>query len=307
MRDAFFNSVLGDKGTQYFYDIGTTWAVLLVASICTVVIAYLYMLLLKQLAGLMIYISIGVTEILLVVGGFYSYFYARNQYAVDDPTHDYCAYAAYVVWGIAGILGLCVLCCLKSIALGVAVFQTTVEYVKSNWAVFFLPAASSLLAFIWIAIWLSAAIFIFSVGEPEARDGLPFFTEIKWSEQTRYIMIYHVFAYLWINAFIVGMTQFVIGASTVIWYFDCRGDSYGKGSLYKAFSWGALYHWSSVALGSLIIAICQMIRLAFEYYRKKMAVVENSNAFIKFLACATGYCLWCLEKCVKYISKNAYI
>jgi len=50
-----------------------------------------------------------------------------------------------------------------------------------------------------------------------------------------------------------------------------------------------------------------MIRLVFDYYRKKMAVVENSNAFIKCLACTTGCCLWCLEKCVKYISKNAYI
>lgn len=47
MRDAFFNTVLGDKGTQYFYDIGECWAVILVASICTVIIAYLYMLLLK--------------------------------------------------------------------------------------------------------------------------------------------------------------------------------------------------------------------------------------------------------------------
>ena len=38
-----------------------------------------------------------------------------------------------------------------------------------------------------------------------------------------------------------------------------------------------------------------------------MAAVENSTPLIKVLVCATGYCLWCLEKCVKYISKNAYI
>lgn len=130
----------------------------------------------------MIYLSIGCTEILLIVGGFYSYYYARPQYEVDDPTHDYLAYGAYVVWGIAGILLISVLCCLKSIALGVAVFKTTVEYVKSNWMVFFLPALSSLLAFIWITIWLSAAVFIFAVGTPEARAGLPYFTEIKWSD-----------------------------------------------------------------------------------------------------------------------------
>lgn len=47
--------------------------------------------------------------------------------------------------------------------------------------------------------------------------------------------------------------------------------------------------------------------MCFEYYRKKMAAVENATPFIKVLACLTSCCLWCLEKCVKYISKNAYI
>lgn len=38
-----------------------------------------------------------------------------------------------------------------------------------------------------------------------------------------------------------------------------------------------------------------------------MGALENTNAFVKVLMTATGYCLWCLENCVKYISKNAYI
>ena len=69
-------------------------------------------------------------------------------------------------------------------------------------------------------------------------------------------MIYFVFAFLWVNNFIIGLTQFIIGASTVIWYFDRESESKGKGTLYGAFFWGMGYHWASVALGSLIIAIC---------------------------------------------------
>lgn len=120
-------------------------------------------------------------------------------------------------------------------------------------------------------------------------------------------MIYHVFALLWINAFIIGCVQFIIGASTCQWYFTVKTDSKGRNTIPTSISWLFKYHWASIAMGSLIIAICQMIRLVFEYYRKKMSIIEKTNPLVKVLFMSTRYCLWCLEKCVKYISKNAYI
>ena len=45
----------------------------------------------------------------------------------------------------------------------------------------------------------------------------------------------------------------------------------------------------------------------FEYYRKKIQKASKNNKIVKCLLCCTGYCLSCLERCVKYITKNAYI
>mmetsp|Transcript_23391 Transcript_23391/g.23015 ORF Transcript_23391/g.23015 Transcript_23391/m.23015 type:complete len:177 (-) Transcript_23391:37-567(-) len=36
-------------------------------------------------------------------------------------------------------------------------------------------------------------------------------------------------------------------------------------------------------------------------------MASKDNKLVKCLLCATSYCLYCLEKCVKYITKNAYI
>ena len=69
-------------------------------------------------------------------------------------------------------------------------------------------------------------------------------------------MIYHVFALLWINAFIIGCVKFIIGASTCLWYFTCKTDTEGRGTIGTATKWLFRYHWASIALGSLIIAIC---------------------------------------------------
>ena len=49
-----------------------------------------------------------------------------------------------------------------------------------------------------------------------------------------------------------------------------------------------------------------MLRFLFEYYRKKIGVAEKTQV-VKVLICLTGYLLYIMEKCVKFISKNAYI
>jgi len=77
-REAFFSSVVGNKGTQYFYDIYKSWAVILVASIVSILIAYAYLFVLRAIGGIIIWASIILTFIILIAGGFYSYFYAKT-------------------------------------------------------------------------------------------------------------------------------------------------------------------------------------------------------------------------------------
>jgi len=200
-------------------------------------------------------------------------------------------------------------CSLNSLLLGIAVFKTTCEYVSKNSYVMYLPTVSTLLSVVWFFIWILSAVFIFSIGEPKPREDFPMITEIEWTTSSRWMVAYHLFALLWVNEFIYSSVQFIIGASTCIWYFDSSSDTKGdvKRSVQTAASWLMKFHWSSVALGSMIIAMCETIRYIFEYYRKKMGAVDKALPCIKILFCLTGYCLFILEECIKYISKNAYI
>lgn len=160
---------------------------------------------------------------------------------------------------------------------------------------------------VWYVLWLSAAVFIFSVGTPVSREGFPFITEMKWDDNTRGVLAYMIFALLWVNAYIEGFVQFIIGAGSCIWYFNVKSPGKGRGSTLKAMKWAFKWHWASIAMGSLIIAICTAIRLIFEYFRKKMGAADKTIPWIKALFCMTRCCLECLERCIKYITKNAYI
>lgn len=174
--------------------------------------------------------------------------------------------------------------------------------------IFILPLLSWIFQVVWGFAWVVCALYVFSVGEPEAReDPWSFMTHIKWSDTTRYVFWYQIFGLFWIAAFINGMCQFIIAASSCIWYFTVNTDTQGKGTVGTAFGWGFRYHMGSVAFGSFCIAVVQTIRVLFEWYRRMIAKASKDNKCIKALICITSYCLYLLEKCVKFISKNAYI
>jgi Plasma-membrane choline transporter len=63
----------------------------------------------------------------------------------------------------------------------------------------------------------------------------------------------------------------MIAAACCIWYFGQGGaaDDKARFAVCKGFKWVFRYHMGSVAFGSLIIAIVQMIKIAFEYIRRK--------------------------------------
>jgi hypothetical protein len=111
-------------------------------------------------------------------------------------------------------------CCYSAIKLGIAVFKATSKFVQDNLRIFALPAFSYLIVTVWALIWFVGALYVWTVGAATPRVNFEFVTEIMWFDETRYVLLYYIFALFWINAFLIGCTQFIIGAAACIWYFD---------------------------------------------------------------------------------------
>lgn len=67
------------------------------------------------------------------------------------------------------------------------------------------------------------------------------------------------------------------------------------------------YHLGTVAFGALVIAIVNMLQVMFEYARKKYEKMAPDNAVTKAIICCLRCVIWCINKCVKFITKNAWI
>lgn len=197
---------------------------------------------------------------------------------------------------------------MNAIKIGIAVFETTSDYVTANMHILVVPIISYIVTLVWFLFWLWGAVYVFAAGYPEPRieDNLPFVSIMRWDQTTEIAIWYDVFGLFWINAFVIGTAQFIIGASACMWYFEVSSETQGKGTVRRGLWWAFRFHLGSVAFGSAIIAICQILRILFEYYRQQIRKADQT-AFVKTMLCLTGWILWLLENCAKYMSKNAYI
>lgn len=112
--------------------------------------------------------------------------------------------------------------------------------------------------------------------------------------------------------FLLSCNEFVIVVSAATWYFsnkqvhDDDGIA-GEAQVWKGFVWIPLYHFGSLALGSLLISVIWVIRGAFEYVARNTQDAVAENVLTGCLLSSIRCCLDCFDRFMRYLTKNAYI
>lgn len=166
-------------------------------------LGFVYMFILRCIVAPVVWGSIIGTVVAMGYGG-YMLFEIGNKLPENNEYKLYYTYGSYVVWGLLALLIIFLCCNCKNIRIGIAVMKTTAAFIKATPQVYLLPPLSGMLMFVWLIVWMVTAFYIASVGEIGPRPDLPMLTEVKWSENTRYAILYSLFGYLWLNAFFMG-------------------------------------------------------------------------------------------------------
>jgi len=128
---------------------------------------------------------------------------------------------------------------------------------------------------------------------------------MAYDNNTKLTALYMLFSWFWTSQFIVAMGQLVVAMSISTWYFTKDKSTTNNGTFFTAMKKAMWYHMGTGAFGSLIIAIIKTIRVVIAYLQHKFK--NSKNQAIKIVLCAIQCCMWCLEKCMKFLNKNAYI
>jgi hypothetical protein len=121
-----------------------------------------------------------------------------------------------------------------------------------------------------------------------------------------------MFGMFWLVAWIIAIQIFVTGAVVCMWYFGGHGSDVGeqsdKAGVCLAVKWAFRFHLGSLAYGSFLVAVITMIRVIFEYIVYQYEKTElKDNIVFKCITCYIRCVLKCLDACIKFINKNAYI
>ncbi|XP_026469452.1 CTL-like protein 2 [Ctenocephalides felis] len=97
----------------------------------------------------------------------------------------------------------------------------------------------------------------------------------------------------------------ILAATFATWYWTFNKDDVPYFTLTAGLMRTIRYHLGTLAFGSLILAICRIIRVILEYIDQKLKKFDNpcTRCLLCFLKCF----FWCLENFIKFINKNAYI
>lgn len=129
---------------------------------------------------------------------------------------------------------------------------------------------------------------------------IAFVNQNQWLPQ-----LFAAFMFFWLTAFVIGFGQLVLAGVYTRYYWDRERVGCPCSSLIQSIFRAFVFHFGTIAFGSLIIAIMKMVRVLLEYVQKK---VENKTGKIaRCLFCCCRCCLFCLEKFLKFLNRNAYI
>jgi len=254
---------------------------------------------------------------------------------------------SYVVFSIAGLWVLIVWCLRNRIALAIAVTKAAAMFIYHTPIILLVPVVQIVFGVLYNIAWFSCAAFMVTqVPEGyTSKDYYATWTEAdvactsKWPEGFVFRdggalnitghpcsdkvavprcwrcaaprmsvtgpFVYSFFSLLWNNAFGVACGQCIIAGTVAFWFFAPNGEKRGRGGVFSSVKRTLRYHSGSLALGAFILAVVQMIRYTFWYLQKQAEAQQNKVMHLVFRCIQC--CIWCFEKFVQFLNKNAYI
>uniref|UniRef100_A0A3Q3JWV0 Choline transporter-like protein n=1 Tax=Monopterus albus TaxID=43700 RepID=A0A3Q3JWV0_MONAL len=120
------------------------------------------------------------------------------------------------------------------------------------------------------------------------------------------LQVSNLLVFIWLLNFSMALEQCTLAGTFASYYWaKKKPQDIPPCPLFSSFSRTIRYHTGSLALGALILSVVQLLRLILEYLEQKLKGFDS--ALSRFIMCCLKCCFWCLEKCIRYMNRNAYI
>lgn len=296
---------------------------------------YVVLMRLPFLLNFMVWGSIFATILMFFVGGYFTLDADTRLQSVssldvvssaldDDRAAKAAKIAAYALFAIGGLLLLLTICLRKAIQTAITCTKEAAKAINAMPLIFSVPIIQVVAFLIFLAAFLAYGVHLasMSVVNQEATDlgsdeiesveeygNLDYppvqYRSYKFTDENKMIGWFFLFCFFWTANFITAYGDMTVSMSVAKWYFTREKSMIGSLTVFASLFHTGYYHAGTLAFGSLVLAIIQVIRAIIAKLRKYAE--DSGNRFAKCLVCCCACCFWCLEKCIRFLNKNAYI
>ena len=216
----------------------------------------------------------------------------------------------YILAGIAGLFFCMVIFLRRQINLSVKVLTLTSTCINDMKAIVLTPLINVIAFGIFLAPCFIYFLYVASDGNFETVyiGGVAVGKTYHFASGVIERLWFLFFCLLWTLSWITSMSAIAISIACAKWYFTLNQNISQINSCTVILAYGLTirFHWGTAAFGSLIISIVEFIRWFLLYLQKQYNGMP-CRGIVKYVCCCIQCCLWCLEKFLKFVSKNAYI
>ncbi|XP_072240508.1 choline transporter-like protein 2 isoform X2 [Leuresthes tenuis] len=342
---------------RIFEDYTQSWQWILAGLVIAMVVSLIFIVLLRFLAGIMVWVMIVLVILVIGYGIFHCYmeFSSLKGEAGANVTirdlglqTDFSVYlqirqtwlAFMIILAIVEVIVILLLIFLrKRILIAIALIKEASRAIGHVMSSLFYPLLTFVLLAVVIAYWAITAVFLSTSNEqvykvfnssdcpysrdtcnpttfntsnvsavcPDAECLFAFYGgETVYHKYLILFQFYNIFLFFWCANFVTALGQVTLSGAfaSYYWAFKKPGDIPAF-PIFSSLGRALRYHTGSLAFGSLILSLVQVIRVILEYLDHKLKGAQNK--FAKFLLSCMKCCFWCLEKCIKFLNRNAYI
>lgn len=286
--------------------------VVLGAALLSVLVAFVYLKIVQACAKPLAFLSIALIIVGFAVSGWMLLSSVRDD--DTDTTRNMKRWTGIALLVVAGALLLLFAFMFKRILLAVRCVQLASRCVADVPTLVFTPLVLVPLVLGITALWMLTAVYLFSVGEIKtdtSYSSLPVgvVRTVELNDSIRHALWFQLFVFFWSTQFVVALGELVIAGAAGRWYFSemVNGRRAITRPLADSFVTSLRYHVGTVAFGSLLIAIIKFVRAVLNAVAERAKRASGNNRFIRVVHGCVRCCLWCVEKCLRFINRIAYI
>ena len=295
-----------DSVMKWMGDMVDVWETLLIVASFALILAFLYLLLLRYFVGFIVWFSLLFIILMLFSLASVLLWTAHYQYQADsqEDTRRTLTISAYITFAIAGVFTLYILFICNKIRLSIAILKSATLFIVDVKTSLLLPPLFFLFTVGLYVYWVVATLHIYATGDIENHDRV--FPDSNMTKTARNLYFFHFFGVLWVNAFLSALLEFTLASSVAIWYFSLNSDSGPIRPVTRSIYRAIRYHLGSLAFGSLILAVIRLFKWLMRYITSRLQSL-STNRLYRFLLSVLNCYIACFERGVKFVNRNAYI